>query len=487
MGLKKEVNASGLKTGWMRIKPNNKNIYGNLWNIILRRIRVRNCSVVSSLTSENWMTQAGLVYLVTGLARAGYDFQLLDLSGRISYFSSPEGLHSRCDSQLWMNPQAIKSGEWMDSYLPSVDKVSGIVFFSSLFSPDVVFHARYSYNIKTVSPKSVTIIGGAALAGLRSEQLDILRHFFDYILIGHDVEAFFKYQLKENIASLLEGVIIRELNPPQFKPDYSLVDIKEFITIYSGHGCYYGKCNFCDYPARAYQNVYFKDSNEIARELQDICKIQPNINDIVLTQDSYTKKELLKTANAISLHGGGHIPYNLMLRAEPWVNENIGKVLAQSGCTDVFIGAESLDDGILKILNKGITADNIVNSIKVLSEYVDITIGMILFIPGINEKSLDLQLQRIEDVLPYVYSIEPEVLTVMIGSGFAREASKYGIILNATKNLLNDSWCFGLSQDIPWAMSDTSLMKKWFEHVHNLRKLLSGKVKPEYWDAIECL
>jgi len=433
------------------------------------------------------MTQAGLVYLVTGLARAGYDFQLHDLSGGISYFNSPEELHSRCDSQLWMNPQAIKSAEWMDSYLPLVDQVSDIVFFSSLFSPDVVFHARYSYNIKTVSPRSVTIIGGAALAGLRDEQLDILRHFFDYILIGHDVGAFLKDHLKENITSLPEGIVIRELKPPQFRPDYSLVDVKDFVTVYSGHGCYYGKCNFCDYPARAYQNVYFKDSNEVARELRDISKAQPDVNNIILTQDSYAKKELFKVANAISQQSGGHIPYNLMLRAEPWVNENIGEALAQSGCTDVFIGAESLDDGILRILNKGITADNIVNSIKVLSEYVDITIGMILFVPGINEKSLNLQLQRIEDILPYVHSVEPEVLTVMIGSGFAREASKYGIVLNATDDLLNDSWCFGLSQDIPWTMSDASLMKKWFEHIHKLRKLLSEKVKPEYWGAIECL
>lgn len=448
---------------------------------------MRNCSVVSSLTSENWMTQAGLVYLVTGLVRAGYDFQLLDLSGGISYFNSPEELHSRCDSQLWMNPQAIKCGEWMDSYLPSVDKVSGIVFFSSLFSPDLAFHARYSHNIKTAAPKSVTIIGGGALAGLRHEQLEILRHFFDYILIGHNVEAFLKYQFGENITSLPKGVIVRKLEPPQFRPDYSLVDIKDFVTVYSGHGCYYGKCNFCDYPARAYQNVYFKDSDEIARELQDIYKAQPNINDIVLTQDSYTKKELLKTANAISLHGGGHIPYNLMLRAEPWVNENIGEVLAISGCTDVFIGAEALNDDILKVLNKGITADDIVNSIEILSRYVDVTIGMILFIPGINENSLELQLRRMEDILPYVHSIEPEVLTVMIGSGFAREASKYGIVLNATENLLNDSWCFGLSQDIPWTMSDTSLMKKWFEYVYKLRELLSEKVKPEYWDAIEYL
>jgi radical SAM superfamily enzyme YgiQ (UPF0313 family) len=151
------------------------------------------------------------------------------------------------------------------------------------------------------------------------------------------------------------------------------------------------------------------------------------------------------------------------------------------------MGVEALDDDMLKILNKGINIKDAINSIKLLSEYVDITIGMILFIPSVSEKSLNSQLRRIEEILPYIHSVEPEILTIMTGSSFARDASKYGIVLNATENLLNDSWCFGLSQDIPWTMSDTSLMKKWFEHVHKLRKLLSEKVKPEYWDAIEGL
>lgn len=210
------------------------------------------------------------------------------------------------------------------------------------------------------------------------------------------------------------------------------------------------------------------------------------MRDIVLTQDSYTQEHLLGTAREIGRYGG-HIPYNLMLRAETWVTHEIGEILASSGCTDVFIGAEALDDELLQILNKGMTAYDILNAVKVLSEYVDVTIGMILFVPGVSKGALHSQLKRLEELLPYLYSIEPEVLTVVNGSAFACNSSRYGIILHATENLLNDSWCFGLSQDIPWTMADTDLMEKWFEHARELRELCSEYVKPEYWDAIECL
>lgn len=149
---------------------------------------MRDCTVVSSLSSEKRMTQAGLVYLCTGLVRARCNFQVIDLSGRIVYFRSPKELHLRCNSPLWMNPDSIRYGDWMDRYLPSADQTGDLVFFSSLFSPDIVFHARYSHNIKTFNPEAVTAIGGAALAGLRQEQLEFLTGFFDYVLVGHDVD-----------------------------------------------------------------------------------------------------------------------------------------------------------------------------------------------------------------------------------------------------------------------------------------------------------
>jgi len=447
---------------------------------------VRNCSVVSSLTCEKCMTQAGLVYLCTALRKACLNFRFIDLRGRISYFDPPNEFRSKCNSINWMNPDSITYGGWMDHYLPSHDDADNFVFFSSLFSPDIIFQARYSHNIKASDPNVVTAIGGGALATLRQEQLAILTLFFDYVLVGHDVSALLARAFNNNDRRKKRGEIVRAIAAPEINPDYSLIPIDDFVSVYTGHGCYYGKCSFCDYPARAYQKIVFRSPVDVANDIHQIYKIRPSVADIVLTQDSYNRKYLFETAYEIGCHGG-HIPYNLMLRAESWVSQEIGELLARSGCTDVFIGAEALDDRLLQVLNKGVTVRDILNAVKVLSEYVDVTIGMILFVPQATKSALHSQLKLLEELLPYLYSIEPEVLTIVNGSAFARDPSRYGIILNATENVLNDSWCFGLSQDIPWTLADTELIGSWLAHADGLRKLCGEYVKLEYWDAIECI
>jgi hypothetical protein len=283
---------------------------------------MKKCSVVSSLTSQKNITQAGLIYLLTALLRSGYKYNLIDLSGKIKYFDAPEELYVKCDSSLWMNPQSIIDGDWMVCYLPSVEDVNETIFFSSQFSPDLIFHARLSHKIKTRYPGVFTAVGGSALASLQPKQIEFLRFFFDYILIGHDVESLissidFKYTQD------LNDLIIKKISPPSFSPDYSLLKLQEMVNVYSGHGCYYGLCRFCDYPSRAYQKNYSRPSQLVAEDINNIHKYNPEVKDIVLTQDSYTYKYLLQTASEICKLGG-HIPYNLMLRAESWINKDVG-------------------------------------------------------------------------------------------------------------------------------------------------------------------
>ncbi len=444
------------------------------------------CTVVTSLCSGKEMTQAGAVYLCTALSNANFSYRLLDLSGSLDYSNTPLELNTKCNSPNWLNPNSIKHGDWMDDYLPMSDYIDGFVFFSSLYSPDVVFHSRLSYNIKKTNPNAITVLGGCAVVSLQKDQLELLSNFFDYILIGHDVEALLNEVIDETKNTESNCTVVKKISPPSFRPDYSLLPLKELVTVYSGHGCYYGKCSFCDYPSRAYQKLVFRSAKEVARDVNQIYQLNPKVRDIVLTQDSYTKKYLNETIMEIA-RLGGKIPYNLMLRAETWISDEIGKKLAKSGCTDVFIGAEALDEELLTILNKGLVVENIINAIKILSKYVKVTIGMILFIPGINEKSLTIQLKNIEKILPYLYSIEPEILTIVNGSAFALNPLKYGINLYETNNPINNNWCFGLSHDIPWSMLDEDLMVQWFDFARNLNELCINHVKPGYWQSIEVL
>jgi len=427
-----------------------------------------------------------MVYLCTALAGRGYAPELVDLSGRIGFYDPPDDLWATCDSDAWRNPDSIRHGEWMDGYLPEPDARGEITFFSAQFSPDVVFHARHAHNIKVRDPQAVTAIGGAALTGLRPEQLRLLARFFDHVLVGYDVERLLAEVFDGRRRPNGSGRITKAMDAPIFRPDYSLLPPEDFVTVFTGHGCYYGGCRFCDFPARSDGRVRFREPSQVAEEVRSILRLKPDVRDVFLTQDSYTRDHLHRTAREIE-RLCGTAPYSIMVRAEPWVREEIGEALARSGCVDVFMGAEGLDDEILAQLNKGLKVDDICNAVRAISRYVNVTIGMILFVPGISDRARTSQLRRLESILPYLDGIELEVLTVVNGSEFARRPSRYGIVLNATENILNDSWCFGLSQDIPWTMADPAEIPKWLKHAEDLKSLCGELVAPVYWESLRRL
>ena len=130
-------------------------------------------TVVTSLCSGKEMTQSGAVYLCTALTNANISYRILDLSGGLDYSNTPEELNTKCNSPDWLNQDSIKDGDWMDEYLPMPTDIGDYVFFSSLYSPDVVFHARLSLNIKKINPNAITVIGGCAIVSLQEDQLTL--------------------------------------------------------------------------------------------------------------------------------------------------------------------------------------------------------------------------------------------------------------------------------------------------------------------------
>lgn len=437
-------------------------------------------TIISSVTNNPSISQASLFYLCTTIKRFGLSYDFYDLSGTIDYDNPPLELFSKCDSNLWMNLRCITAGDWMDDLISVDINANKYIFFSALFSPDLLIHSRISYKLKQ-KYNSITAIGGAALFGLTKEQLELVGVFFDYVLVGYDIENLIKRVLEKS-----NQRYYFLFSPPTYSPDYKLLPLKDTVNIYTGHGCYYGKCSFCDYPLRSNISIYFKDPNIVSQEIREISEVKPNVKEIILTQDSYTKINLHNTIESISkLDKKIDIPYSLMLKSEKWLNEDLGKKLYESNCSDIFIGVEALDDYILSKIEKGITVVDIINAIRTLSKYVEIYIGMILFIPNIDGKSLNTQLKNLEKILPFVSMIEPEVLTIVNGSELYHRALQEGIILNATKNIINRSWCFGLSHDIPWSFKNIQSMELWFKHIVEFEKLSGAKIKDKYWIEVE--
>lgn len=427
-----------------------------------------------------------MIYLATALNKLGIQFDLLDLSGTTNYFDPPQEFFAPCDSEYWLSPRIFHEASWLNNYLPSDPAKPDAIFYSALFSPDILIHGRHSINQKKQHPECKTIIGGAAISCLNDTQLRILSETFDYVCIGYDVEHLITNVIEDIKKPGTDSVsnCIKTNGLEKTQPNYELVAIKPFITVYSGHGCNWGKCRFCNSANLYGQQYHCRPAMEIAHDFEKISQLNGNINDVMLSSDSFTQNKLMELAACLKQREL-NVPYNIMLRGEKWVSEEIGGLLSESGCTDVFIGAESLDDEILRILNKGVNKENIINAIRNLSKHVKVILGLILFIPGVRKDQLDQQLVAIEKILPNVNNIEPEILSVVQDTTFANHPEKYGIKLWAKERNINDSWCYGLSPDIPWTFSDGKDAKIWFKYYDKLRSLIEDFVQPHYWDSID--
>lgn len=415
---------------------------------------LNNALIVSSPTCEVDKTQTSVVYLASMLKEMDIEFEVLDLSGEIEYFDPPKEFLCSFDSKYWLSSRIFYEAQWLDRYFPNEFNDFDTVCYSSFFSIDLLVHGRHALNQKMLYPNCKTIIGGAAVSRLNDKQLSVIEKIFDYVYIG---------DLKNT------------------QPNYSLIDIKPFVTVYTGQGCNWGKCRFCNSGALKYCP---RSVSEICNDFEQLSYMKSKIEDVMLSSDSFTKNDLMKLLSKLE-QKQLNLPYNIMLRGEKWVSKSIGELLCNTGCTDVFVGAEALDDNILKILNKGVIAKHLINAIKNLSMSVKVIMGLILFIPGVTEKQLDKQLFVIEKLLPYLDKIEPEILSVLEGTEFANNPAQYNIELWQAKKAINDSWCYGLSPDVPWAFSNSSDVMMWFKYYDKLRCLIKDFVEPHYWDSID--
>jgi hypothetical protein len=327
-------------------------------------------------------------------------------------------------------------------------------------------------------------VGGSALSSLDDQQISVLTSAFDFVCTGYDIREMISAILQEKPKLPKSGVgkHIRTNGNVSVQPDYRLVDVRRFVTSYSGHGCEWGKCRFCNSSLNC--GVFCRPIPELIDEIEKFAGLNGMVKDVMLSSDSFTEGYLTELASMLSSKKST-VPYNVMLRGERWVSNGLGDKLRKSGCSDVFIGAEAMSDEILSILNKGLNTSNILRAIKALAPHVKVILGLILFVPGVTEKQLDKQLQNIETILPHVNAIEPEILSVLQDTEFAKHPERYGIQLWAKDKNVNDSWCYGLSPDIPWTCKSAGDARIWFTYYAKLRSLIKDFVEPHYWDSID--
>lgn len=402
--------------------------------------------ILTSPTTSKNVSQSSIFYLKSFLLKKGIKFDIVDLSGAIDFYDPPSGM---LGTKLWRAEQLFNEN-WIDSHIPECEKEYDYIYASALFSMDIVLQGRYVKRCKEIYPEMKAMIGGPAVRLLNSDQRYVISSVFDKISTEY-----------------------LSVEPNYDSGQYGL---KEFVTVATGTGCNWGKCRFCNSGREDYS---LKNLDAIAAELSYIAMVSDS--EVMLSSDSIPISKINELSTKL-INKGYDQKYNLMMRADEKVDRTFSENLKESGCSDVFVGGEILDDTGLQTVNKGITVDAIKNTVGNLSAAeIDVQLGLILFLPCISEGQLKNQLYNLEELLPYINRIELESLSVLYSSDFYKKHVSYGIDLYPKKNAIFPAWCYGLSPDIPWGFKDDNNYLMWEKHIDSLRQVLNGYVDEKYW------
>lgn len=219
------------------------------------------------------------------------------------------------------------------------------------------------------------------------------------------------------------------VNQPDFfpLPAWDLIDINSYREMWEKHhgyfslnivttrGCPY-KCNWCAKPI--YGNRYTARSPEhVVEEIRLIGRIT-HLDHIWFSDDIFGLKpdwvvrfaELVKDAQL-------HFRYKIQSRADLLVDEAYVKALADSGCEEVWMGAESGSQKILDAMDKGISIAQIEEATGKLKAH-GIKPAFFLQFGYLGEKIEDIQL-----TLSMLYRLMPYDIGVSVsyplpGTGF---------------------------------------------------------------------
>ena len=171
------------------------------------------------------------------------------------------------------------------------------------------------------------------------------------------------------------------------------------INIVTTRGCPY-HCNWCAKPI--YGQVYNSRSPEnVIEEIQLLQRtVRPDhiwfADDIFGLKPGWVEKfaELMEREKIA-------IQFKIQSRADLLLQNNTVKALAQAGCTEVWVGAESGSQKILDSMEKGTTIAQIYEARALLKKFGIRTSFFLQFgYPGEDKNDIEATLRMVKDLMP---------------------------------------------------------------------------------------
>ncbi len=178
--------------------------------------------------------------------------------------------------------------------------------------------------------------------------------------------------------------------------------VNSTVQMRTSAGCPFS-CAFCSYPERAgAHNVM--PLEDVERHLISLLKI-PNVNKVVILDDT-PNVPIPRWIELCRMFSKYDFEWFSFLRVAH-CDENIIKLMKDSGCRGVYLGLESANNDVLRNMNKKITQEKMYRGINLLKKY-DITVfaAFVLGFPGETEQTINDSFRFIENSGVDFYSLK---------------------------------------------------------------------------------
>jgi anaerobic magnesium-protoporphyrin IX monomethyl ester cyclase len=308
----------------------------------------------------------GLCYIATALEKENHEVRIIDCDAENNYF--------------------LKIDEAVSGFKPEL-----VGFYIMTWT----FRAanEIARKIKSLIPDIKLVAGGPGITCMPEESLEYGE--FDFAVIGEGeitaVDLVKALEKGENDFGEILGLaykqngkikinnprpLIENLDSVPFPSRYLLpvkkyFDVltrkRHFATIIATRGCPFN-CTFCDRKNRMGRDWRVRTPENIVDEIEEV-KSKYGIKEFMFFDDNLiVDKDWSERLCAEILKRNLKIIWECRARADRLLDKNLLKRLKQAGCYRIRIGFEAGDNEILKVLKKGITAEQSLQCAKICKE-----------------------------------------------------------------------------------------------------------------------
>jgi len=356
------------------------------------------------LEYHNIFPPLGIMYIDSFLKTNNYNSKILNLDGKI------------IDKEI------------VEAFLNPTPKIIGI---TTLTGPTFLQRAiNLSKLIKDIKPE-VFVIWGGSHASLFPE-LSLSTGLIDAVVIGDGEYPIFSLlsvieKLDTMEPSEIQGLMFKNSKKlPMPSVTYNLDQIpfpsfispfNQYITKNDGYlgvrstfmitsrGCAF-RCGFCYTNAIKNKTWRARSISNVIEEIKYFVE-KHDVKGVYFLDDLFFKDKhrVVDFCNKLTSEKI-NIKWFCDLRANQCEIE-ILKIMKSAGCMHIYIGVESGSERILKLLNKGISIDEIKSAFKVTKDLgINTTASIILGFPGETEEDLKKTLDLAEEISATDYDVQ---------------------------------------------------------------------------------